>query len=43
MENLNELFRASRAGTLTDDVLAVTGREPGTFRAWCERHAAAFA
>jgi hypothetical protein len=42
MENLNELFRAGRAGLLTDDIENVTGIRPGTFHSWCERHAAAF-
>jgi hypothetical protein len=43
LENLNELFRAGRAGILTDDIYNVTGHIPGTFREWCERNAAAFA
>jgi len=42
IENLYTLFRAGRAGVLSDDVRNVTGRAPGTFRAWCERNAAAF-
>ncbi len=42
LEDLYSLFRTSRAGVLTDDVRNVTGRAPGTFRAWCERNAAAF-
>lgn len=42
MENLNELFRASRAGFVTDDVENITGMAPRTFRDWCERNAAAF-
>jgi hypothetical protein len=42
MESLNELFRASRAGFVTDDVQNLTGKAPGTFRAWVERNADAF-
>jgi uncharacterized protein YbjT (DUF2867 family) len=42
MEALNELFRAGRSGFVTDDVENLTGTTPGTFRAWCERNAAAF-
>ena len=42
MEALNELFRAGRAGFVTDDVENLTGKAPGTFRAWVERNADAF-
>lgn len=42
MENLNELFRAGRAGFVTDDVQNITGVAPRTFRDWCERNASAF-
>jgi uncharacterized protein YbjT (DUF2867 family) len=42
VERLNEVFRAGRAGFVTDDVENLTGIAPGTFRAWCERHADAF-
>jgi uncharacterized protein YbjT (DUF2867 family) len=42
IERLNEVLRAGRAGFLTDDVENITGTAPGTFRAWCERHADAF-
>lgn len=42
IENLYTMFRTGRAGVLTDDIRNVTGREPGTFRAWCERNASAF-
>lgn len=42
IENLYAMFRTGRAGVLTDDLRNLTGRAPGTFRAWCERHAAAF-
>jgi uncharacterized protein YbjT (DUF2867 family) len=42
MENLNELFRAGRAGFVTDDVENITGIAPRTFRDWCERNASAF-
>jgi uncharacterized protein YbjT (DUF2867 family) len=39
LRQLNELFRAGRAGVVTDDVENLTGIAPGTFRAWCERNA----
>ena len=42
MQNLNELFRAGRAGVLADDIENLTGTAPRTFRDWCERHAGAF-
>jgi uncharacterized protein YbjT (DUF2867 family) len=42
MQNLNELFRAGRAGVLADDIENLTGTAPRTFRAWCEHHAGAF-
>jgi len=42
LRQLNELFRAGRAGVVTDDVENLTGTTPGTFRAWCERNADAF-
>ncbi|GAA1879709.1 NAD(P)H-binding protein [Streptantibioticus ferralitis] len=42
MESLNELFRAGRAGFVTDDVENITGAAPGTFRDWCERNVDAF-
>jgi uncharacterized protein YbjT (DUF2867 family) len=42
LEDLFSLFRAGRAGLLSDDVRNITGQEPGPFRAWCERNAAAF-
>ena len=42
LRDLNELFRAGRAGVITDDIENVTGVAPGTFRAWCEHHAGAF-
>jgi uncharacterized protein YbjT (DUF2867 family) len=38
MQNLNELFRASRAGVIADDIENLTGVAPQTFREWCERH-----
>ncbi len=41
-ENLDELFRAGRAGVLTDDIENLTGIAPGTFRGWAEEHAEAF-
>ncbi|MBO0869104.1 MAG: NAD(P)H-binding protein [Micromonosporaceae bacterium] len=37
------LVRAGRFGYTTQLVEQVTGRPPGTFRRWCERHRAAFA
>ncbi|PJI85970.1 uncharacterized protein YbjT (DUF2867 family) [Yoonia maricola] len=43
MRNLNETFRAGRAGFLADDIANLTGTAPRTFRAWCESHAAEFA
>ncbi len=42
MRNLNELFRAGRAGVIADDIENLTGVVPRTFREWCERHADAF-
>lgn len=42
MRNLNELFRAGRAGVIADDIENLTGVAPQTFRAWCERHVDAF-
>jgi uncharacterized protein YbjT (DUF2867 family) len=36
-EALDEVFRAGRAGFVTDDVENLTGTAPGTFRAWAER------
>jgi len=42
MQNLNELFRAGRAGVIADDIENLTGSAPGTFRDWCERHLNAF-
>jgi hypothetical protein len=36
------LFRAGRAGILTDDLRNITGQAPGTFRAWHQRNAGAF-
>jgi uncharacterized protein YbjT (DUF2867 family) len=38
MQNLNELFRAGRAGVIADDIENLTGVAAGTFRQWCERH-----
>ena len=42
MERLNEVFRARRSVSITDDVQNITGTPPATFRDWCERHADAF-
>jgi hypothetical protein len=36
VRDLNELFRAGRAGVIAEDVTNVTGVAPRTFRAWCE-------
>jgi hypothetical protein len=36
VHNLNELFRAGRAGVLTDDITNLTGTAPRTFRQWAE-------
>ena len=41
VQNLNELFRASRAGVLADDITNLTGLAPRTFRLWAEHHAGA--
>jgi uncharacterized protein YbjT (DUF2867 family) len=38
LQNLNELFRAGRAGVIADDIENLTGIAPRTFRDWCERH-----
>ncbi|MER6358277.1 NAD(P)H-binding protein [Streptomyces sp. NPDC001634] len=42
VQNLNELFRAGRAGAVTEDVTNLTGTAPRTFRQWCEAHAHEF-
>ncbi len=42
VRNLNELFRAGRAGVIADDIENLTGVAPGTFRTWCEHHVDAF-
>jgi uncharacterized protein YbjT (DUF2867 family) len=42
VQNLNELFRAGRAGVLADDITNLTGLAPRTFREWAEHHAGAF-
>jgi uncharacterized protein YbjT (DUF2867 family) len=42
VQNLNELFRAGRAGVLADDITNLTGLTPRTFREWSEHHADAF-
>jgi hypothetical protein len=42
VQNLNELFRAGRAGVIADDITNLTGVAPRTFREWCEEHAHAF-
>lgn len=42
VQDLNELFRAGRAGVLADDITNLTGVAPRTFREWAELHADAF-
>jgi hypothetical protein len=42
VQNLNELFRAGRAGVIADDITNLTGIAPRTFREWCAHHADAF-
>lgn len=42
VQDLNEMFRAGRAGFLSDDIENLTGTPGGTFRAWAERHSDAF-
>lgn len=42
VRNLNELFRAGRAGVISDDITNLTGSAPQTFRQWCEEHAGEF-
>ncbi|WBP86316.1 NAD(P)H-binding protein [Kitasatospora cathayae] len=42
VQNLNELFRAGRAGVVSDDITNLTGIAPRTFRQWCEEHAGEF-
>ncbi|WP_033344957.1 NAD(P)H-binding protein [Catenuloplanes japonicus] len=42
MEALQSSLRFGRSAFVTDDVFNLTGTAPGTFRAWAERHAAAF-
>ena len=42
VQNLNELFRAGRAGVIAEDVTNLTGTAPRTFRQWCEAHAHEF-
>lgn len=38
LQNLNELFRAGRAGVVAADIENLTGTAPRSFRAWCEGH-----
>jgi hypothetical protein len=38
IQNLNELFRAGRAGVIADDIENLTGVAPRSFRDWYERH-----
>lgn len=42
LQNLNEMFRTSRAGVVTSDIENLTGTPPRTFRQWCEAHVDAF-
>lgn len=42
LQNLNEMFRTSRAGVLADDIENLTGVAPRTFRDWCETHVESF-
>ena len=42
LRNLNEMFRAGRAGVIADDIENLTGTAPRTFRDWCEHHVDAF-
>jgi len=42
-QNLDELFKLSRAGILTDDVFNLTGNAPRSFRTWVQNHTTAFA
>lgn len=38
VRDLNELFRAGRAGVLSDDIKNLTGTAPRTFDQWCAAH-----
>ena len=42
LQNLNEMFRTSRAGVIADDIHNLLGVAPRTFRDWCESHIDAF-
>ena len=42
VQNLNELFRAGRAGVISDDIANLTGTAARTFREWCIAHADEF-
>ncbi|OII36099.1 hypothetical protein BIU98_00685 [Curtobacterium sp. MMLR14_010] len=42
-QNLDELFRAGRAGVITDDVQNLTGQPATPFRTWAVKHADLFA
>jgi uncharacterized protein YbjT (DUF2867 family) len=42
VQNLNELFRAGRAGVIADDIANLTGIPPRSFREWCVDHKDAF-
>jgi len=42
-QNLDELFRAGRAGVVTDDVQNLTGAPATPFRTWAEKHSDLFA
>lgn len=43
VRNLNELFRAGRAGVVSQELANVTGTAGTTFREWCVENAGAFA
>ena len=42
-QNLDELFRAGRAGFLSDEVQNLTGTAPRSFRSWVQEHTDLFA
>lgn len=42
IQNLNELFRAGRAGVVAHDIINLTGIAPRSFRQWCEEHRGEF-
>ena len=42
LQNLNEAFRAGRAGVVTSDIENLTNVAPRTFREWCKANVASF-